>query len=220
MKDKKRKGKKKPERDPRDAVSQVVNVYVTRKQAQQKQNQLAGVGPKLQLAPIQYMPRQGYAFEPLVKPATAQVAPADNRLETLLRQMEERMKAQRELLEKMSNIPAPSPKQEAEPTREMIAQASSSSGGESSEGPATLKGSGSEPFTASSGERDRIASLVLRYGRSDLIASLTREQAREIAQQLGENIKTKVGKKKTTAEEARAQLSAIIEEKRQLYNLP
>lgn len=210
MKDKKRKGKKKPARDPRDAVSQVVNVYVTRKQAQQKQNQLAGVGPKLQLAPIQYMPRQGYAFEPLIKPATAQVAPADNRLETLLRQMEERMKAQRELLEKMSNIPAPSPKQEAEPTREMIAQASSSSGGESNEGPAT----------ASSGERDRIASLVLRYGRSDLIASLTREQAREIAQQLGENIKTKVGKKKTTAEEARAQLSAIIEEKRALYNLP
>ena len=210
--DKKRKGKKKPARDPRDAVSQVVNVYVTRKQAQQKQNQLAGIGPKLQMAPIQYNPRQGYAFEPLVKPATAQVVPADNRLDTLLRQMEERMKAQRELLEKMSNIPAPapSPKQEAEPTREMIAEASSSSiGGESS-----------ESATASSGERDRIASLVLRYGRSDLIASLTREQARDIAQQLGENIKTKVGKKKTTAEEARAQLSAIIEEKRALYNLP
>lgn len=222
MKDKKRKGKKKPAPDPRDAVSQIVNVYVTRKQAQQKQNQLAGVGPKLQLAPIQYNPRQGYAFEPLVKPAPAQVAPADNRLDTLLRQMEERMKAQRELLEKMSNLPAPapSPKQEAEPTREMIAEASSSSiGGESSES-ATLKGSGSEPFTASSRDRDRIASLVLRYGRSDLIASLTREQARDIAQQLGENIKTKVGKKKTTAEEARAQLSAIIEEKRQLYNLP
>lgn len=209
MKDKKRKGKKKPAPDPRDAVSQVVNVYVTRKQAQQKQNQLAGVGPKLQLAPIQYMPRQGYAFEPLVKPATAQVAPADNRLETLLRQMEERMKAEREPLVKPAPAPAPSPKQEAEPTREMIAQASSSSGGESSAGP-----------TASSGERDRIASLVHRYGRSDLIASLSREQAREIAQQLGENIKTKVGKKKTTAEEARAQLSAIIEEKRQLYDLP
>lgn len=212
MKDKKRKGKKKPAPDPRDAVSQVVNVYVTRKQAQQKQNQLAGVGPKLQLAPIQYMPRQGYAFEPLLKPPTAQVAPADNRLETLLRQMEERMKP--------APAPAPSPKQEAEPTREMIAQASSSSDGESSEGPATLKGSGSEPATASSTLRDRIASLILRYGRSDLIASLSREQAREIAQQLGENIKTKVGKKKTTAEEARAQLSAIIEEKRQLYDLP
>lgn len=218
MKDKKRKGKKKP---ARDSVSQVVNVYVTRKQAMQKKPS----APAPMIAPIQFIPRQGYTFEPLVKPASAQVVPADNRLETLLRQMEERMKPI------PAPAPAPSPKQEAEreservptlrePTREMIAEASSSSGGESSTGPATLKGSGSEPFTASSGERDRIASLVLRYGRSDLIASLSREQAREIAQQLGENIKTKVGKKKTTAEEARAQLSAIIEEKRQLYNLP
>lgn len=201
MKDKKRKGKKKP---ARDSVSQVVNVYVTRKQAGPKKPS----APAPMVAPIQFIPRQGYTFEPLVKPASAQVVPADNRLETLLRQMEERMK------------PAPSPKQEAEreservptlrePTREMIAEASSSSGGESS---------GSA--TASSRDRDLVASLVLRYGRSDLIASLTREQAREIAQQLGENIKTKVGKKKTTAEEARAQLSAIIEEKRQLYNLP
>lgn len=197
MKDKKRKGKKKP---ARDSVSQVVNVYVTRKQAMQKKPS----APAPMIAPIQFIPRQGYTFEPLVKPASAQVVPADNRLETLLRQMEERMKPI------PAPAPAPSPKQEAEPTREMIAEASSSSGGESSTGPAT----------ASSGERDRIASLVLRYGRSDLIASLSREQAREIAQQLGENIKTKVGKKKTTAEEARAQLSAIIEEKRQLYNLP
>ena len=195
MKDKKRKGKKKP---ARESVSQVVNVYVTRKQAGQKKPS----APAPMVAPIQFIPRQGYTFEPLVKPASAQVVPADNRLETLLRQMEERMKP--------IPAPMPNPKQEAEqePTREMIAEASSSSGGSA------------EPATASSRERDRVASLVLRYGRSDLIASLSREQARDIAQQLGENIKTKVGKKKTTAEEARAQLSAIIEEKRTLYNLP
>ena len=206
MKDKKRKGKKKPARDPRDAVSQVVNVYVTRKQAQQKQNQLAGVGPKLQLAPTQYMPRQGYAFEPLVKPATAQVAPADNRLETLLRQMEERMKA----------VPKMDGKQEAkqEATSEMISEASSSVGGESSGG----ESSGGP--TASSARRDLAAALVHRYGRSDVLAEVSRDQAIDIARQLGETIKTKVGKRKTSAEEARAQLSAILEKERAYYNLP
>lgn len=214
MKDKKRKGKKKP---ARDSVSQVVNVYVTRKQAGQKKPS----APAPMVAPIQFIPRQGYTFEPLVKPASAQVVPADNRLETLLRQMEERMKAEREPLVKPA--PAPSPKQEAEreservptlrePTREMIADASSSSGGSAE--PATLKGSGSEPFTASSTFRDRVADIVSRYS-SERIAQLTKDDARDIAQQLGRSIT-----RKTKTEEARRQLGAIIEEKRALYNLP
>ena len=206
--DKKRKGKKKPARDPRDAVSQVVNVYVTRKQAQQKQNQLAGVGPKLQLAPIQYMPRQGYAFEPLVKPATAQVAPADNRLETLLRQMEERMKP----IEVKAKQEAKQEAQEAEPTREMIAEAQSSSvGGESSGGP-----------TASSARRDLVAQYVSQYGRPDLRTEdrLTRERAREISGELGEIISDKVKKKKRSANEVRDLLGELLEKERAYYNLP
>jgi hypothetical protein len=189
MKDKKRKGKKKP---ARDSVSQVVNVYVTRKQGQPKQKQ-----PSAPLAPIPYMPRQGYTFEPLIKPAMAQVAPADNRLETLLRQMEERMKP----IEVKAKQEA---KQEAEPTREMIAETQSSSvGGESSGGP-----------TASSTFRDRVADIVSKY-TSARIASLTQGDARDIAQQLGRSIT-----RKTKTEDARRQLSAIIEEKRAYYNLP
>jgi len=187
MKDKKRKGKKKP---ARDSVSQVVNVYVTRKQAGQKKPS----APAPMVAPIQFIPRQGYTFEPLVKPASAQVVPADNRLETLLRQMEERMKP--------IPAPAPSPKQETEPTREMIAETSSSSGGSA------------EPATASSTFRDRVADIVSRYS-SERIAQLTKDDARDIAQQLGRSIT-----RKTKTEEARRQLSAIIEEKRALYNLP
>ena len=205
MKDKKRKGKKKP---ARDSVSQVVNVYVTRKQGQPKQKQ-----PSAPLAPIQYMPRQGYTFEPLIKPAMAQVTPADNRLETLLRQMEERMKP----IEVKAKQEAQEAERESErvptlrePTREMIAEAQSSSvGGESSGGP-----------TASSARRDLASSLVQRYSRSDLLATVTRDQAIDIARQLGETIKTKVGKKKITAEQARAELSAILEKVRAYYNLP
>jgi len=208
--DKKRKGKKKPARDQRDAVSQVVNVYVTRKQAQQKQNQLAGVGPKLQLAPIQYMPRQGYAFEPLVKPATAQVAPVDNRLETLLRQMEERMKA-------VPKMDGKQEAQEAEPTREMIAESESSSvGGESSSGE-TSGGS-----TASSARRDLAAQYVSQYGRPDLRTEdrLTRERAREISGELGEMISDKVKKKKRSANEVRDLLGELLEKERERYGLP
>jgi len=194
MKDKKRKGKKKP---ARDSVSQVVNVYVTRKQGQPKQKQ-----PSAPLAPIPYMPRQGYTFEPLVKPAMAQVAPADNRLETLLRQMEERMKP----IEVKAKQEA---KQEAEPIREMIAEAQSSSVGGESSGGETSGGS-----TASSTFRDRVADIVSKY-TSARIATLTQGDARDIAQQLGRSIT-----RKTKAEDARRQLSAIIEEKRAYYNLP
>jgi hypothetical protein len=205
--DKKRKGKKKPARDPRDAVSQIVNVYVTRKQAQQKQNQLAGVGPKLQLAPIQYMPRQGYAFEPLIKPATAQVAPADNRLETLLRQMEERMKP----IEVKAKQEA---KQEAEPTREMIAEAQSSSVGGESSGGETSGGP-----TASSARRDLAVDLVHKYGRPDLLAQVSRDMAIDIARQLGETIKTKEGRKTKKVEQAREELAIILENERERYGL-
>jgi hypothetical protein len=199
--DKKRKGKKKP---ARDSVSQVVNVYVTRKQGQPKQKQ-----PSAPLAPIPYMPRQGYAFEPLVKSAVAQVVPADNRLETLLRQMEERMKP--------IEVKAKQEAQEAEPTREMIAEAQSSSvggessGGESSGGP-----------TASSARRDLVAQYVSQYGRPDLRteARLTRERAREISGELGEMISDKVKKKKRSANEVRDLLGELLEKERAYYNLP
>jgi hypothetical protein len=200
MKDKKRKGKKKP---ARDSVSQVVNVYVTRKQGQPKQKQ-----PSAPLAPIPYMPRQGYTFEPLVKPATAQVVPADNRLETLLRQMEERMKP----IEVKAKQEAKQEAQEAEPTREMIAEAQSSSvGGESSGGP-----------TASSARRDLVAQYVSRYGRPDLRTEdrLTRERAREISGELGEMISDKVKKKKRSANEVRDLLGELLEKERAYYNLP
>ena len=211
MKDKKRKGKKKP---ARDSVSQVVNVYVTRKQGQPKQKQ-----PSAPLAPIQYMPRQGYTFEPLVKPATAQVAPADNRLDTLLRQMEERMKP----IEVKAKQEAKQETQEAEreservptlrePTREMIAEAQSSSvGGESSGGP-----------TASSARRDLVAQYVSQYGRPDLRTEvrLTRERAREISGELGEMISDKVKKKKRSANEVRDLLGELLEKERAYYNLP
>jgi len=202
MKDKKRKGKKKP---ARDSVSQVVNVYVTRKQGQQKQKQPSA---PLALAPIQYMPRQGYTFEPLVKPAVAQVVPADNRLETLLRQMEERMKP----IEVKAKQEAKQEAQEAEPTREMIAEAQSSSvGGESSGGP-----------TASSARRDLVVQYVSRYGRPDLRTEdrLTRERAREISGELGEMISDKVKKKKRSANEVRDLLGELLEKERAYYNLP
>jgi hypothetical protein len=192
MKDKKRKGKKKP---ARDSVSQVVNVYVTRKQGQPKQKQ-----PSAPLAPIQYMPRQGYTFEPLVKPATAQVAPADNRLDTLLRQMEERMKP----------IEVKAKQEAKQETQEAEAQ-SSSVGGESSGGP-----------TASSARRDLVAQYVSQYGRPDLRTEvrLTRERAREISGELGEMISDKVKKKKRSANEVRDLLGELLEKERAYYNLP
>jgi hypothetical protein len=123
--------------------------------------------------------------------------------------MEERMKP--------IEVKAKQEAQEAEPTREMIAEAQSSSvggessGGESSGGP-----------TASSARRDLVAQYVSQYGRPDLRteARLTRERAREISGELGEMISDKVKKKKRSANEVRDLLGELLEKERAYYNLP
>jgi hypothetical protein len=99
-----------------------------------------------------------------------------------------------------------------EPTREMTAEAQSSSvGGESSGGP-----------TASSARRDLVAQYVSQYGRPDLRTEdrLTRERAREISGELGEMISDKVKKKKRSANEVRDLLGELLERERERYGLP